>query len=160
MKLSKQTCAKGLVKLQRNSAREELTASSVYKNAVKLQADWNRHYAAPTETYKYLCVGMLKCSKYLLSSKAKKLLYFGRIHSNLCYSLCIWGLMLQSCMVRKLAMAQEKAIRLIDPNLNLDELFTKHKILHFIDMVKVEQCKLGYKLCHGLLPNALVKNMK
>ena len=26
-------------------------------------------------------------------------------------------------------------------------------------MVKVEQCKLGYKLCHGLLPKALANNM-
>ena len=27
-------------------------------------------------------------------------------------------------------------------------------------MVKLEQCKLGYKLCHDLLPNALSNNMK
>ena len=34
-------------------------------------------------------IGMLKHSKHLLSPKAKKLLYFGQIHSNLCYSLSI-----------------------------------------------------------------------
>ena len=40
-------------------------------------------------------VGMLRRSKNLLSVKAKKLLYFGQIHSNLSYSNCIWGTMLQ-----------------------------------------------------------------
>ena len=105
-------------------------------------------------------IGMLKRSKHLLSPKAKKLLYFGQIHSNLCYSLSVWGSMLQSQMVCKIITAQETAIRLIDPTLSLDELFTKHKILRFKDMVKLEQCKLGYKLCHDLLPNALSNNMK
>ena len=60
MKLSEQSCGKGLMKLQRNSAREELTASATHhqvsQNAMKLQADWKRHYAAPVESYKYLCV--------------------------------------------------------------------------------------------------------
>ena len=36
-------------------------------------------------------IGMLRHSKYLLTSKAKCLLYFGQIHSHLCYCLCIWG---------------------------------------------------------------------
>lgn len=27
-------------------------------------------------------------------------------------------------------------------------------------MIKVEQCKLGYKLCHGLFPGAFAKSMK
>ena len=104
-------------------------------------------------------IGMLKRSKNLLSKKAKKLLYFGQIHSNLCYSLCIWGSMLQSSMLRKLANAQNKAVKLIDPILDRDEIFRKHKILKFDDMIKVEQCKLGYKLCHNLLPKALANNM-
>ena len=60
MKLSEQSCGKGLIKLQRNSAREELTASpthhQVSQNAVTLQTDWKRYYAAPVESYKYLCV--------------------------------------------------------------------------------------------------------
>ena len=54
---------------------------------------------------------------------------------------------------------QNKAVKLIDPILDRDEIFRKHKILKFDDMVKVEQCKLGYKLCHDLLPKALANNM-
>ena len=102
-------------------------------------------------------IGMLKHSKNLLSNKAKKLLYFGQIHSNLCYSLSIWGSMLSCSILHKLAKAQETAVKLIDPDSNIDASFRKHKILRFTDMVKVEQCKMGYKLCHGLLPKALAK---
>ena len=90
---------------------------------------------------------MLKCSKYLLSTKAKKLLYFRQIHSNLFYSISIWGSMLQSGTVLKLAKVQETALKLIEPNMNVDDLFTKHKILGFTDMIKVEQCKLGLGKC-------------
>ena len=102
---------------------------------------------------------MLKWSKNLLSNKAKKLLYFGQVHSNLCYLICIWGSMLQSSMLKKLANVQNKAVKLIDPTVNTYEIFRKHKILKIDDMIKVEQCKLGYKLCHGLLPKALANNM-
>ena len=104
-------------------------------------------------------IGMLKRSKNLLPSKVKRLLYFGQVHSNLCYSLCIWGSMLQGSMLKKIANAQNKAVKLIDPKLDSDEIFRKHKILKFVDMVKVEQCKLGYKLCHDLLSKALANNM-
>ena len=105
-------------------------------------------------------IGMLKCSQYLLSNKAKKLLYFGQIHSNLSYSLSMWGLMLQSSMTRKFAKAQEIPVKLIEPNMNVDASFKKYRIMRFTNMVKVEQCKMGYKLCHDLLPIALAKNMK
>ena len=40
-------------------------------------------------------IGMLQCSKKNLTTKAKRLLYFGKIHSNLCYCLSIWGTMIQ-----------------------------------------------------------------
>ena len=56
-------------------------------------------------------------------------------------------------------MCKKNAVKLIDPTLNKDEIFRKYKILKLDDMVKVEQCKLGYKLCHGLLPKALANNM-
>ena len=40
-------------------------------------------------------IGMLQRSQHLLSIKARKLLYYGQIHSNLCYCLSIWGTMIQ-----------------------------------------------------------------
>ena len=104
-------------------------------------------------------ISILKYSKNLLTNKAKKLLYFGQIHSNLNYSISVWGSMLQSSMIQKLTKVQNTAVKLIDPKLHVDELYKKHKILLFTDMVWVEQCKMGYKLCHGLLPKALETNM-
>ena len=83
-------------------------------------------------------IGMLRCSKNLLSTKAKKLLYFGQIHSNLNYSICIWGTMLQSSMTHKLSRIQNTAVKLIDTKANVEETYRSHKILKFVDMVKVE----------------------
>ena len=102
---------------------------------------------------------MLRRSKYLLTSKAKRLLYFSQIHSHLCYCLCVWGSMLQKHLVNKLEKAQCSAVMLINPNSSVDEIFRNCKILRFTDMVQFEQCKMGYKLCHNLLPAKLTQNM-
>ena len=104
-------------------------------------------------------IGMLRRSKHLLTSKAKCLLYFGQIHSHLCYCLCIWGSMLQKHLVNKLEKAQCSAVILINPNSSVEEIFRKFKILKVTDMLHLEQCKMGYKLCHNLLPAKLAQNM-
>ena len=44
--------------------------------------------------------------------------------------------------------------------MGIDDVFTAHKILPFDKLVRLEQCKLGYKLCNNLLPINLAKNMK
>ena len=102
---------------------------------------------------------MLRRSKYLLMSRVKHLLYFSQIHSHLCYCLSVWGSMLQKHLVNKLDKAQRSAVMLINPNIKADEIFRKCKILRFTDMVQLEQYKMGYKLCHNLLPSKLTQNM-
>ena len=72
-------------------------------------------------------IGMLRHSKYLLTSKAKRLLYFGQVHSNLGYCLCIWGSMLQKHLINKLSKAQRTAVKLIDSQNTIDEVFKKYK---------------------------------
>ena len=120
--------------------------------------NWDMHVNKPVNKLK--CgVEMLQRSKNLLSVKAKKLLYFGQIHSNLSYLICIWGTMLQKGLAQKLGKIQNNAVKLIDPTSKVEDLYQKHRVLKFDDMVKVEQCKLGYKLCHGLLPKAMASNM-
>ena len=104
-------------------------------------------------------LGMLKRSKNLLTPQAKKLLYYGQIHSNMCYCLSVWGTMIQKKMMENISRLQKKAVNLINPAIPQTEMFTKHKILPFKDLVLLEQCKLGYKLCHNLLPTNLTKNM-
>ena len=104
-------------------------------------------------------LGMLKRSKNLLTPQAKKLLYYGQIHSSMCYCLSVWGTMIQKKMMEDISRLQLKAVKLINPAIPQTEMFTKHKILPFKDLVLLEQCKLGYKLCHNLLPTNLTKNM-
>ena len=67
--------------------------------------------------------------------------------------------MLQNGLAQKLSKIQNNAVKLIDLTSKVECLYQKHRILKFDDMVKVEQCKLGYKLCHGLLPTAMASNM-
>ena len=59
-------------------------------------------------------LGMLQRSTKLLSTKAKKLLYYGQIHSHLCYGLGIWGHMLSAGQLSELSAVQRKCVRLID----------------------------------------------
>ena len=104
-------------------------------------------------------IGMLRRSKNLLSKKAKRLLYNGQIHSHLAYCLGIWGSMLPMQMIHKLSKAQNTAVSLIDPNKKSELVFLENKILTLTEMIHLEQCKLGYKLCHNLLPKRLEENM-
>ena len=104
-------------------------------------------------------IGMLRRTNKFLSVKAKKMLYFGQIHSNLMYCLCIWGSMLSCSQIDKLKKAQTEALKLVDPQLSIDAIRSKHGILKFEDMIELEQCRLGYKLIHNQLPTKLVKNM-
>ena len=101
-------------------------------------------------------LGMLRRSKILLSSSAKRLLYLGQIHSNLCYCLGMLGSMLSKKALNKLTQLQRTAVSLIDQNMGTDEVFKKHGILEFEKLVQFEQIKIGYKLCHSLLPTSLV----
>ena len=105
-------------------------------------------------------LGMLRRSKNLLTSKAKRLLYFGQIHSHLCYCLAVWGSMLSKQLITKLTNAQQKAVALIDPSKKIEELFRRNKILKVNDFIQLELCKLGYKLCHDLLPKKLADNLR
>ena len=105
-------------------------------------------------------IGMLQRSQNLLSIKARKLLYYGQIHSNLCYCLSIWGTMIRRKLMTDIARLQCKAIKLIDKTTTIDKAFHKHRILPFEQLIQLEQCKLGFKLCNNLLPTNLAKCMK
>ena len=102
---------------------------------------------------------MLRRSKHLLTVKAKKLLYFGQIQSNLNYCLILWGPMIQKHLLDKITKTQRMAVQLINPFVSVDTLFKKEKILPVQTMIELEQCKMEYKLCHNLLPKNLAKCM-
>ena len=104
-------------------------------------------------------LGMLHRSSQLLSTKAKKLLYYGQIHSHLCYGLGIWGPMLSMGQQSQLSILQRKCIRLIDNTKSTSEVFKKLRILTVKQLSDLEQAKLGFKLCKGMLPDALTTLM-
>ena len=67
--------------------------------------------------------------------------------------------MLQKHLLNKLEKVQHSAVMLINPNSSVEEIFRKFKVLKVTDMLHLEQCKMGYKLCHNLLPAKLAQNM-
>ena len=68
--------------------------------------------------------------------------------------------MLSKQLITKLTNAQHKAVALIDPSKKIEKLFRRYKILKVTDLIHLELCKLGYKLCHDLLPKKLAENMR
>ena len=104
-------------------------------------------------------LGMLQRSKELLSHKAKKLLYYGQVHSHLCYGLGVWGPMLSAGQTSQLYTLQRKCVRLIENFVPTQEAFKKLQILTVPALINLEQGKLGYKMCNGLLPTVLTNLM-
>ena len=134
-------------------------------NQAKLLGVWiddklSWDYHVTTLLNKLKCgVGMLRRSKHLLSVKAKKLLYFSQIQSNINYCLVLWGPMIKKHLLDKITKTQRTAVQLINPCVSVDILFKKEKILPVQKLIALEECKMGYKLCHNLLPKNLGKCM-
>ena len=122
------------------------------------QLNWKTHLNKLLSKLK--CgLGMLQCSKELLSYKAKKLLYYGQVPRHLCYGLGVWGPMLSSGQITQLCTIQRKCVRMIDSCVPTSEAFKKLQILTVSDMINLGQDKLGYKLCNSLLPSVLTRLM-
>ena len=95
-----------------------------------------------------------------LTVRAKKLLYYGQVHSHLCYCIGVWGPMLNRGQIQELKSIQNKCVRVINPTIPTKERLTKLNILSIDQLVELEQCKLGYKLCNQMLPTVLTKLTK
>ena len=67
---------------------------------------------------------------------------------------------MQKKLMEDITRLQKKAVKLIDPTIPVADAFAKYNILPFEKLVRLEQCKLGYKLCNNLLPPNLAKSMK
>ena len=100
-------------------------------------------------------LGMMRRSNKFLTSQAKRTLYFGQVHSNLSYGISIWGPMLKRSQLQEIFAVQRKCVNLIRGTTP----FVRYKIPTVFELVRLEQCKLGYKLWKGLLPTELRKVM-
>ena len=95
---------------------------------------------------------MLVTSKNMLNNNTKKLIYYGHIHSHLCYCLVVWGGMCKKIDLNRLQKAQDKCIKLLNPKQNKEENYSKNKILTLPQLIRLEEIKLGYKITNKMLP--------
>ena len=102
---------------------------------------------------------MLSKGKNLLTTHAKKTLYFAQIQSNLTYGLLIWGNMISSADKHKLEALQNKCIKLIDTKKTVPEIYETYNILTLTELVELENCKTWYKHHNNLLPTKFSKLM-
>ena len=101
-------------------------------------------------------MGLVKRGKNLLSSHAKKVLYFGQVHSLITYGMSIWGTLASKSNLKRIQTIQNNCLRCIKPKMCLSDIHKKHKILRVEDSIKIEQFKLGYRVCNNLLPPKLL----
>ena len=68
--------------------------------------NWKTHFKKLTSKLK-IGLGMMRCSR------AKQVLYYGQVHSNLSYGISIWGPMINKGQLKELANIQCKCVDLI-----------------------------------------------
>ena len=116
--------------------------------------NWNMHVKKLLSKLKS-GLGMMRRANKYLTDKAKRMLYYGQVHSNLSYGISIWGPMLWKGQVQGLLAIQHKCVDLIGNQSS----FKEYKIPTLQQLIILEQCKLGFKLCKKLLPLGLEKLM-
>ena len=94
-----------------------------------------------------------------LSPTAKRTLYYGQVHSNLSYGISIWGTMISKSQVSELSNLQRKCVKLIYNTKGCD-YFKTARIPTVEQLIVLEQCKMGFKLCTNQLPKGLSELLK
>ena len=96
-------------------------------------------------------INLLKTGKNHLNIHAKKLVYYGHIHSHITYCLSAWGNNIANGTLKKLTGIQMKCVSLISKHKSMKEL----AILTVNDLIELENMKFGYKLKNNLLPTEI-----
>ena len=95
---------------------------------------------------------LLRLGKNLLTEQARKLVYYSHINSHIQYGLLLWGNNINTEQLNKLQKLQTECLQLIVPQNKTGNLNKELGILTIKDMIKLENCKFGYKLNNKLLP--------
>ena len=104
-------------------------------------------------------LGMLYKNKNLLVLHSKRILYFGQIYSNLCYGIRIWGPMVGVSHINKLIKIQNRCVSQINPTACISDIYSTYHLLNLHQIIRLEQTKLHFKLCHNMLPPCVSKEM-
>ena len=117
--------------------------------------NWNVHVKKLKAKLKSGLGMMHRLNKYL-NAKAKRCLYYGQIHSHLSYGISIWGTMLSKSQAKELSNIQRRCVDLIYDKKTHDP-FLLAKIPTLEQLIELEQCKMGFKLCSKQLPKGLTQ---
>ena len=104
-------------------------------------------------------LGMLRRGKYLLTTHARKILYYAQIHSHLQYGLINWGNMLSHHQLNQLHKLQNKCVQLINPYLHVENNYQTYKIPKLHQMIWLGNVKLWHQCSLGTLPKNLAQSM-
>ena len=98
---------------------------------------------------------LLKRSKSFLSCHCMKILYFAQIQSILAYGIIVWGPMLKEYDLKMLQKIQNNCLKCIKPKQSLSYINRELRVLPVHKLIKLEQAKLGFRLCNNMLPTRL-----
>ena len=96
---------------------------------------------------------LLKCGNNFLNIHTKRLIYYAHIQSHISYGLSIWGNMTPPSSLHKVQKLQNICVELINGEKATSTNLKNLRILNIKDLLKLENCKFGYKLLHNLLPS-------
>lgn len=98
----------------------------------------------------------LRRTHYLLSVNMRETMYYAHIHPHFLMLISVWGSASET-RIRQLSVMQNKAIRHIFwyeyhvEGLSTSALYTRHKILRVVDLIRYESAMMIYKVRKGLL---------
>ena len=120
------------------------------------QLNWNHHFQ--TLIYKIQKNRiLLQVSQKYLPPSTKVLVYYARIYSHISYCIRIWGNMITKTQLKQLQIEQNKCIRLIVPSNCTEEIYKKFKLANITQIIKAENCKLGYQIDRNTISLELYK---
>ena len=100
---------------------------------------------------------MLRLSKSFLTKQAREMVYHAHLGSHIKYGLLIWGNNMTKDQQNKLQWIQSECLKLIAPKNKSGNLNKELGILSIENLIKLENCKFGYKIKHKLLPKKTYK---
>ena len=124
--------------------------------------DWNLHVKSVLNK---LSVGnySLNMTRNILPSHAKRLLYLSNIQSHITYALSSWGSMMSQTCLRKIKVAQNKAIRAIfnlNKRTNLTKYYKKANVLMIEDLIRPSLSKISLRYINDVLPKRITISLK
>ena len=102
---------------------------------------------------------LLQNAQNLLPMSSLLNVYYAYIYSHIMYVLSVWGTMISKTQQKRLYNLQSACIRIIakkPKSYEVDALYKSLGVIHFPDLIKQEQYKLGYKISRKILPEPLI----